>query len=63
MSDGQQGATPTTNASAGKPVVMICPNLTCRRMITAPASARGKSVRCSFCNTVFRVPQARGETG
>lgn len=39
-------------------VTLICPNLTCRRTLSAPASARGKVMRCAFCNVVFRVPQS-----
>lgn len=37
---------------------MICPNLSCRRTVSAPASARGKTVRCAYCNAPFRVPAA-----
>lgn len=39
-------------------VTMICPNLSCRRTVSAPASARGKTVRCAYCNAPFRVPAA-----
>jgi LSD1 subclass zinc finger protein len=37
-------------------VTMICPNLTCRKPVTAPESARGGTVRCAHCNAVFKVP-------
>lgn len=37
-------------------VTMICPNLGCGRTVSAPTSARGKSVRCPHCNAAFRVP-------
>lgn len=39
-------------------ITLICPNLSCGKMIVAPATARGKSVRCAHCNTPFRVPAA-----
>jgi hypothetical protein len=38
-------------------VTMICPNLSCRRTLSAPASARGKIMRCAYCNAPFRVPE------
>jgi len=40
------------------PVTMICPNLSCRRTVVAPESARGKLVRCAHCDQLFRVPAA-----
>ena len=40
------------------PVTMICPNLSCRRTVVAPESARGKLVRCAYCDQLFRVPVA-----
>lgn len=46
----------TRTNSEGK-VTMICPNLTCRRTLSAPISARGKIMRCVYCNTPFRVPE------
>lgn len=48
-------------SSAAQPrrVVMLCPNLECRRPVMAPESARGQTVRCAHCNTTFRVPQSR----
>lgn len=39
-------------------VTMICPNLACRRTVSAPASARGTTVRCAYCQQPFRVPAA-----
>ena len=42
-------------ARAGR-VTMICPNLKCRRTLCAPESSRGQSVRCPYCNLMFRVP-------
>jgi hypothetical protein len=51
------------------PVTMICPNLACRKTVTAPDGARGKVVRCGQCNQPFLVPirgagePATAETG
>jgi hypothetical protein len=42
------------------PVTMICPNLSCRKTVVVPESARGKLVRCAHCNQLFRVPMATG---
>lgn len=54
MMDAQEQAT-TVERDV---VTMICPNLACRQTVAAPASARGQSVRCAYCNTPFRVPIA-----
>lgn len=41
-------------------VTMICPNLACRKAVSAPESARGLTVRCAYCQTPFRVPMHGG---
>ncbi len=38
---------------------LICPNLTCRTILSVPAAARGKDVRCRACGTKLRIPQAK----
>ena len=45
-----------------KRLTLICPNLSCRRTLEAPAPMRGKVLRCAYCNAPFRVPlsQASG---
>jgi len=35
---------------------IMCPNLTCRKVLSVPASARGKTVRCRACATAIRIP-------
>jgi len=35
---------------------MICPNLKCGHTVVAPDSARGKVVRCAYCQQLFLVP-------
>jgi hypothetical protein len=36
----------------------MCPNLTCRKILAVPESARGKTVRCKGCSTCIRIPEA-----
>ena len=35
---------------------IMCPNLTCKKILAVPVSARGKTVRCRGCGTNIRVP-------
>lgn len=37
-------------------VRVMCPNLTCRKILAVPHTARGKTVRCRGCGTNIRVP-------
>jgi len=39
---------------------IMCPNLSCRKVLAVPHSARGKTVRCKSCGTSIRVPQPKG---
>lgn len=43
---------------AGETVRIMCPNLTCRKVLAVPGSARGKTVRCKNCAINIRVPAA-----
>ncbi len=45
-------STPTT-------VMMICPNLKCRKVLQVPAKYRGLQVRCHYCNMTFAVPNSK----
>lgn len=47
-----------SSRTASDAVTMICPNLACRRTVSAPVSARGTTVRCAYCQQPFRVPAA-----
>lgn len=47
------------HAMAEKMVRIMCPNLTCRKVLAVPDVARGKTVRCKGCSTNIRVPQAK----
>ncbi|CAN5771381.1 hypothetical protein BH11PLA1_BH11PLA1_04580 [soil metagenome] len=40
-------------------VRIMCPNLSCRRVLAVPGSARGKLVRCRNCSTNIKVPQPK----
>ncbi|MEO1584467.1 MAG: hypothetical protein AAFR96_07840 [Planctomycetota bacterium] len=42
-------------------VQIMCPNLTCKRVLAVPESARGKTVRCKACQTAIRVPMPANE--
>ncbi len=39
-----------------KMVRIMCPNLTCRKVLSIPEVARGKTVRCKACGTNIRIP-------
>jgi len=40
---------------------IMCPNLSCQRVLAVPSSARGKLVRCRGCGSNIRIPATRGE--
>lgn len=35
---------------------IMCPKLTCKKILVVPASSRGKNVRCKNCGSTIRVP-------
>lgn len=41
----------------GEQIRIMCPSLTCRRVLAVPASSRGKNVRCKGCGATIRVPE------
>ena len=41
---------------AEETIRLMCPNLTCRKILAVPSSARGKTVRCRGCATNIKVP-------
>jgi len=45
---------------ATESVRVICPNLKCRAILSAPGQARGKNVRCRMCGSKVRVPTTMG---
>ena len=38
---------------------IMCPNLSCQRILAVPEQARGRIVRCRVCGMNIRIPQAR----
>lgn len=59
----ETGTTPVPLGSEGEnrdmpaeTVRIMCPNLTCRKVLAVPENARGKTVRCKGCGTNIRVP-------
>jgi uncharacterized Zn finger protein len=38
---------------------IMCPNLSCQRVLAVPGHARGKLVRCRSCGMVIRIPAAK----
>ena len=44
-----------------KSILIMCPKLTCRKVLSVPDQARGKSVRCRACATVIKVPEPGSE--
>ena len=44
-------------------VRIMCPNLTCRKVLSIPAVARGKTVRCKSCGTNIRIPSNKPQPG
>ena len=39
---------------------LICPNLRCRKILSVPITARGKTVRCRSCGMRVQVPANLG---
>lgn len=44
-------------SSDKKTIMMMCPKLTCRKVLHVPETARGKSIKCRSCGTICRVPE------
>lgn len=46
---------------AEQSIRIVCPNLTCRALLSVPTSARGRIVRCRQCGMNIKIPtpQAR----
>jgi len=44
---------------SGQVIRLICPNLTCRTILSVPAGARGKDVRCRACGAKVRIPMPK----
>ncbi|MBU0617664.1 MAG: hypothetical protein KKI02_08095 [Planctomycetes bacterium] len=53
----------STGTQTDKRLMLICPNLSCRRTLDVPESTRGKVLRCAYCNAPFRVPLSPASSG
>ncbi len=42
---------------AAEQIRIMCPSLSCRRVLAVPSSSRGKNVRCKGCGATIRVPE------
>ncbi len=40
---------------------IMCPNLSCQRILAVPEAARSKVVRCRMCGMNIRIPVAKDE--
>ena len=38
---------------------IMCPNLSCQRILAVPEAARGKIVRCRVCGMNVRIPEGK----
>jgi hypothetical protein len=38
---------------------IMCPALSCRKVLAVPTSSRGKNVRCKNCGSTIRVPEKK----
>ncbi|HNB59885.1 MAG TPA: hypothetical protein PK308_06195 [Phycisphaerales bacterium] len=45
---------------AAEHIRIMCPSLTCRKILAVPVTSRGKNVRCKNCGATIRVPDNRG---
>jgi hypothetical protein len=53
----------STGIETDKRLMLICPNLSCRRTLEVPGSTRGKVLRCAYCGAPFRVPLSPASSG
>ena len=40
----------------GQALRIMCPNLTCRKVLSVPDTSRGKTVKCGSCGATIRIP-------
>jgi len=45
--------------SESKVIRLVCPNLKCRAILSVPEHARGKTVKCRYCNNRLSVPESK----
>ncbi len=42
---------------------IMCPNLSCQRILAVPEGARGKVVRCRVCGMNVKIPASKAASG
>ena len=47
--------------SAENLIRIMCPNLSCQRVLAVPTAARGKVVRCRACGMNIRIPAGKAQ--
>ena len=57
-----KGGDPLDPGTSSNAVVMICPNLKCRRVLQVPGKYRGQHVKCRYCGLTFAVPLAKAQS-
>lgn len=58
------GRRDTENVVSSENVIRImCPNLSCQRVLAVPVIARGKIVRCRRCGMNVKIPKSAGQGG
>ncbi len=45
---------------ATKLIRIMCPNMSCQRVLAVPEGARGKVVRCRVCGMNVKIPASKG---
>lgn len=48
---------PQSSSPQQQVIRIMCPNLSCQRVLAVPSHARGKIVRCRGCATSIRIPK------
>ncbi len=41
---------------------IMCPNLSCQRVLAVPEAARGRVVRCRVCGMNIKIPATKAAT-
>ena len=60
VDEGGTGASPMSESESLR---IMCPNLSCRKILAIPPAARGKTVRCRACATNIKIPTSQPVSG
>ncbi|MCH7799300.1 MAG: hypothetical protein IID28_12770 [Planctomycetes bacterium] len=56
----RHGSADTNPVTATSLIRIMCPNLSCQRILAVPEGARGKVVRCRVCGMNVKIPARKG---